>query len=164
MTATVEAMTATCSVPHAAKVLNVSRRTAYRYLQDGRLEGVNVETAEGHVTRVSLESLNQMREQRKASRLAAATDDTAVTHGDTGLSLAPLLEVVSRQAEEIAELREVRGRTEERALLTEKVASTLQEENQRLTAEVEQLRSRQTRLSAASFWERRRLLKEWAAQ
>jgi excisionase family DNA binding protein len=132
----------------AAKILGLSRRQILNYLTDGTLEGER--EANRKRWRVYQHSVHALRETRGPRRRRPTRRQSAAEATQEAAELRDRVEVLQRDL----------GRLEGRLQLTERAESTMQQERERLVADLERERERADRLEAElaaarrSWWQR----------
>ena len=139
----------------AAKALSVSPRTVRRLIDRGELEGRKVREGIVEAWEVSIDSLYALRDKRESEGQVRRVDPgTSVGRReppdiptDTADYIRELTERLLRLSTEVGELRT-------RLELTAKTESTLQEERDRLLADLERVREELEGERSKGFWRR----------
>src|SRR5215204_954862 len=139
----------------SARALGVSPRTVRRFIDRGELEGRKVTEGIVEAWEVSIDSLYTLRDKRQSEGQVRRVDPrTSVGRReppdippDTADYIRELTERLLRLSTEVGELRT-------RLELTAKTESTLQEERDRLLADLERVREELAAERSKGFWQR----------
>lgn len=126
----------------AAEALKVSPRSVRTFIQRGELVGHMEEDGIKRAYMVSIDSLNSLREERKArGKLKTSSAEEFPRAEDTSEVARELIRRLESKAAEAADLKA-------RLELTELAESTVQQERERLAADLEREKARTDRLEA----------------